>query len=129
MIYLSAAQVLFIHARLIAETGGTPGISDLGLLSAAVARPRATFAGQELYTTPFTKAAALIDSVVKNHPFVDGNARVAIGAATILLLRNGQLLTVSNPQLEEFTRQIIRHQLTLSEIATWLEENSKASDD
>jgi death-on-curing protein len=81
VIYLTAAQVLFIHARLLAETGGAAGIRDLGLLEAAVARPQATFDGQDLYPDRFAKAAALMASLVGNHPIVDGNKRVGITAA------------------------------------------------
>ena len=73
MIYLTPEQVLFIHARLITETGALIGSWDSGLLQSAVARPQATFDGQELYPDVFSKAAALMDSLVNNHPFVDGN--------------------------------------------------------
>ena len=83
MNYISITQVLFIHMRLIAETGGSPGIRDIGLLAAAVARPQATFDAQDLYPDIFTKTAALMDSLVRNHPFVDGNKRVGITAAGI----------------------------------------------
>ena len=81
MTYLTVEQVLFIHMRLIAETGGSPGLRDLGLLASAVARPQATFGGEDLYPDLLSKAAALMDSLVRNHPFVDGNKRVGITAA------------------------------------------------
>ena len=55
MIYLTATQILFIHSRLVAETGGGTGIRDLGLISAAVARPQATFDGEDLYQISFKK--------------------------------------------------------------------------
>ena len=57
MNYLTTEQVLFIHARLISETGGSHGVLDLGLLLTAVARPQVTFDGQELYSELFPKAA------------------------------------------------------------------------
>ncbi|MCB0062562.1 MAG: type II toxin-antitoxin system death-on-curing family toxin, partial [Caldilineaceae bacterium] len=101
--YLTAAQVLFIHDRLIAETGGSPGIRDLGLLAAAVARPQATFDGVDLYPTRFTKAAALMASLVNNHPFVDGNKRVGITAAGLFLRLNSYRLRATNAELERFT--------------------------
>lgn len=85
MNYLTTAQVLFIHARLVAETGGTPGIRDLGLLEAAVARPQAPFDGEDLYPDLATKAAALMASLVGNHPFVDGSKRAGITDAAIFL--------------------------------------------
>jgi death-on-curing protein len=69
MDYLTAKQVLFIHARLIEETGGEHGIHDLGLLISPVERPRATFDKKDLYADIFAKAAALFDSLIRNHPF------------------------------------------------------------
>ena len=60
---LTPEQVLFIHSRLVGETGGSHGVRDLGLLESTVARPKATFDGKELYPNLFTKAAALMDSL------------------------------------------------------------------
>jgi death on curing protein len=126
--YLSAAQVLFIHARLIAETGGAPGIRDLGLLVAAVARPQATFAGEDLYPDLFTKAAALMDSLTSNHPFVDGNKRVGITATGLFLVLNGRRLTASNATLEQFALLVAQSQLTFSQVASWFQDYSKEFD-
>lgn len=125
MIYLSVAQVLFIHMRLIAETGGSSGLRDLGLLAAAVARPQATFDGQDLYPDRFTKTAALLDSLIHNHPFVDGNNRVAITAAAFFLALNGRRLTVSNENMERFTLLAAQSQLTFEQMTKWLQEYSK----
>ena len=127
MSYLTVEQVLFIHMRLIAETGGSPGLRDLALLASAVARPQATFAGEELYPDLFSKAAALMDSLVRNHPFVDGNKRVGITAAGLFLLRNGQRLTASNAELESFTLQVARGEMPLEQITTWLRDHSTAT--
>ena len=121
---LTPEQVLFIHARLVAETGGIHGVRDLGLLESAVARPQATFDGVELYTGLFMKAAALLDSLVNNHPFTDGNKRTGIAAAALLLRINGYRLTATNPELEKFTLQVATHHLPLSQIAAWLEQFS-----
>ena len=95
MNYLTAAQVLFIHARLIAETGGATGLRDLGLLEDAVTRPQATFDGADLYPDRWAQAAALMASLVQSHPFVDGNKRVGVTAAGIFLQRNGLRLTAT----------------------------------
>ena len=88
MQYLSPEQVLFIHARLIAETGGEHGVRDIGLLQSAVARPKATFDNKELYPDVANKAAALMESLINNHPFVDGNKRTGITAAVLFLRIN-----------------------------------------
>lgn len=119
MTYLTAAQVLFIHARLLAETGGAPGVRDLGLLETAVARPQATFDSTDPYPDLFSKAAALIASLLDNHPFVDGNKRAGITAAAIFLQRNGARLTASNHEVEAFALSVAQGRLTVSEIAAW----------
>lgn len=128
MIYLTAPQVLFIHARLIVETGGSGGIRDLGLLQAAIARPQATFGGQELYPDLFTKTAALLESLVANHPFVDGNKRVGIAAAGLFLRVNGYRLQVNNDDLETFVLQVAQGQWRVEEMAVWFERNSHAEE-
>ena len=124
MIYLTVAQVLFIHARLSAETGGAPGIRDLGLLESAVARPRAACDAQDLYLDRFTTCAALMASLVRNHPFVDGNKRVAITAAGLFLRRNGVQLAATNAEVEELTLEVARGAMTIDQIATWFAEHT-----
>jgi death-on-curing protein len=123
MKYLTVEQVLFLHARIIEETGGSHGVGDIGLLQSAVARPQAVFEDQDLYPDVFSKAAAFMDSLVRNHPFVDGNKRTGITAAAVFLRRNGWLLSVSNRKLEAFTMQVLRAELSLSQIAQWLREH------
>ena len=125
MKYLSEKQVLFIHARLISETGGLHGMLDLGLLQSAVARPQATFDGQELYPDLFTKAAALLESLVGNHAFVDGNKRTTITAAGIFLSVNGYRLTANNQQLEAFTLQCAQRLVSFEQIAVWLKNHTE----
>lgn len=127
MNYLTAEQVLFIHARLIAETGGEGGVLDLGLLLSAVARPQATFDQQELYPDLFSKAAALLESLIGNHAFVDGNKRTAITSAGLFLRINGYHLKASNQELESFTLQCAQHRIPLGQMVFWLKEHSVKS--
>lgn len=129
MRYLTAQQVLFLHARLIAETGGSHGVRDTGLLASAVARPQATFEGKDLYPDLFSKAAALMQSLIRNHPFVDGNKRTGIAAAGLFLKRNGWQLTAGNAELESFTLHVADAQPDVAQIATWLEEHSRRERD
>lgn len=121
MQYLAAEQVLFIHARLITETGGAHGVRDLGMLLSAVARPQASFDGVDLYTDVFSKAAALLDSLIGNHPFVDGNKRTGITAAGLFLRQNGYRLTASNSELEAFTLRVAQGSMPLEEQAAWFQ--------
>lgn len=117
--YLTPEQVLFLHSRVIAETGGPQGILDLGMLLSALGRPQASFGDQDLYPDLLTKAAALFDSLVRNHPFVDGNKRTAIAATGIFLRVNGYQLTVENSEMVRFTLACAQTQLTMDEIVEW----------
>jgi death-on-curing protein len=123
-VYLSVQQVLFLHMRLIEETGGSYGILDLGMLEAAVARPRPKFGGEELYPGLAAKAAALMQSIILNHPMVDGNKRLGITAAGIFLQINGLPLRASNAALEAFTMRVAQGGVGFEEIASWLDKNS-----
>ncbi len=125
MKYLAPEQVLFIHARLVDETGGRHGIRDLGMLLSALARPQATFDGNELYPDLFSKAAALMESLTQNHPFLDGNKLTGITATAMFLQINGYKLTASNAELEKFTFAVVLEHVPTKEIATWFERNTK----
>ncbi|MBN1148775.1 MAG: type II toxin-antitoxin system death-on-curing family toxin [Anaerolineales bacterium] len=122
---LTAEQVLFLHARLVEETGGEHGLRDLNLLLSALGRPQTSFDGEDLYPDLFSKAAALADSLIRNYPFVDGNKRTGIAAAGLFLFRNGYRLTVANTELETFTIAIAQSQKTIEEIADWLHNNTQ----
>lgn len=121
--YLTPEQVLFIHARVIGASGGEHGVRDLGLLAAAIARPQATFDQQELYPDNFSKAAALLESLVLNHPFVDGNKRTGIASAALFLRRNGWRMQAGNSDLARFTLRVADQHVPLREIADWLQDN------
>ena len=125
MRYLTPEQVLFIHARLIAETGGEHGVRDLGLLQSAVSRPQAVFEGNELYPDIYHKAAALLESLVNNHPFVDGNKRTGITAAAMFLKINDLTLTASNQQVESFVLSVAAGKQEFESIVKWLKTYSR----
>ncbi len=124
MKYLTPEQVLFVHHRLIEETGGRHGIHDLTLLQSALARPMATFDNNALYPDLFAKAASLMHSLIKNHPFTDGNKRTAIATASIFLLRNNYSLKASNKELERFTLKVTSENVKLQEMAYWFKRHS-----
>lgn len=125
MNYLSTEQVLFLHARLIKETGGSLGVHDIGLLKAAIARPQSTFDGDDLYPDLISKAAALVHSLIENHPFIDGNKRVGITAAGLFLKLNGVHLIADSKELEEFTLTIAKGVSNILEIRVWLEQKTE----
>ena len=125
MEYLTPAEVLLLHALLIQRTGGTSGVRDMGLLESALARPQAAFGQDDLYPDLWSKAAALMHSLIKNHPFVDGNKRTALTATGVFLELNGHRLATSNEAVLEFTRQAATEEIELAEIADWLEAHSQ----
>ncbi len=125
MRYLTEQQIQRLHNKIIEETGGSTGIRDAGLLDAAIARPQASFGGEDLYITVFTKAAALLESIAMNHPFVDGNKRTAAGSAALTLRINGWKLSASEVDLEDFVVDVVVRRPSIDEIAEWLEANSR----
>lgn len=118
-VFLTPQQLLFIHARLIETTGGSHGLRDLGLLESAAARPHAAFDGAELNPDVFYKAAALMESLAQNHPFVDGNKRTAITTTALFLWQNGRRLQTTNEELERFTLMVVNERPSLDEITVW----------
>lgn len=111
--------------RLIDETGGTPGVRDLGMLQAAVARPQATYGDADLYPDAFEKAAALMHSLILNHPMVDGNKRLSVSAAAVFLERNGYRLAATNEEVEAFTLRAAQGLEDVDALAAWLRRNSQ----
>lgn len=108
VVFLSVAEVLRIHRRIIADFGGEDGLRDRGLLESAVAMPHARFDGAFLHADLLhgnlpTMAAAYHFHLCANHPFVDGNKRVAVAAAEIFLLANGAELSATDDELEQLT--------------------------
>ena len=86
---ISIKEVEIIHNILIDKFGGSKGIRDIGLLESALARPFATFDDNDLYPNPTEKASAILESIVINHPFIDGNKRTAYTLMRLILLENG----------------------------------------
>ncbi|MDA0919997.1 MAG: type II toxin-antitoxin system death-on-curing family toxin, partial [Planctomycetota bacterium] len=87
MRYLTLSEVLFLHTRVIEQSGGAEGVLDLGRVESAIAQPQMSFGGQELYPEIHTKAASLCFSLVMNHPFNDGNKRIGHAAMEVFLAR------------------------------------------
>jgi death-on-curing protein len=124
VIYLTAEQVLFLHDRLVEETGGEHGVRDLGGLESALARPQAAFGGTEFYPDLMTKTAVVMDGIIRNHPFLDGNKRAGVATAALFLEVNGHRLTATNAELERFTLLVTTAKPDIEEIAEWFRANT-----
>ena len=122
---LGYRQVLWIYRRIIEETGGTFGVRDDGLLRSALARPHASFGGQDLYPTLFEKTAALAESLVRNHPFVDGNKRTALACLRVALKREGLQVVASQEAKASLMEKIAAKQVTVQDVADWLAKHTK----
>lgn len=117
--YLRVVDVLAIHAILIDEFGGTDGVRDLGALEAAMFRPQTGY-----YEDPIAEAAALLESLVQNHPFLDANLRIAVAAADVHLRMNGHELAGDSMDHHRFLIGLMgRGNLDWKAIDAWLREN------
>ena len=114
MRYLTLGEVVELHRRVLQAGGGAPGIRDLGALDSAVAQPKATFGGVDLYPTVVEKVAALCFSLVRNHPFVDGNKRVGHAAMETFLVLNGTEIAAAVDDQERLMLDLAAGQPSLS---------------
>jgi death-on-curing protein len=122
---ISLEGLVWMHTVAVQEFGGSSGIRDRGLLESALARSLASFGGKNLYDTPFKRAAALAESLVLNHGFVDGNKRTAMYAMAAWLEREGYVIEAERGALRDLALAIASHELSIEQISAWLEQRSK----
>lgn len=125
LIFLDIEEVYIIHEQMIRIGGGRTGIRDFTLLHSAVERMKATFAGKSLYPTIWFKAGSLIHSIIKNHPFSDGNKRTGFFSTLRFLNLNGYDIAAERKEIVEFALSVDTKNLTLSQISRWLKKHSK----
>ena len=125
MKYLTAKEVLIVHALLIDEIGGSHGIRDLGLLQAAVHKPQAMFAGKELYKNIFQKSAVLLEALVSYHVFIDGNKRTALTATARFLHENKYELTASNKEVAFVVLEVATKEINIKKLEIWIKKNCR----
>jgi death-on-curing protein len=101
--HLTVEIVREIHAEAIAKFGGSDGVRDIALLESAVAAPQASFGGNSPYKDLAEVAAAYLFYLCRNHPFIDGNKRAALGACIVFLRLNGTEPSPDGPEWEELT--------------------------
>lgn len=127
MRYLTLIEVLELHRRIIEQSGGALGVRDFGLLESAIAQPRMTFGGEELYSSLIEKSVALGFSIIMNHPFVDGNKRTGHAAVETLLILNGMEISASVNEQERVMLAIASGEMGRKEFVEWLQEYITAS--
>ena len=118
--YLSFAEVLDLHGRVVVQAGGAAGVRDLGSLESAVARPRATFGGDDLYPDLAAKAAALGHALMANHPFRDGNKRVGHAAMEVFLVLTGFELAAEVDEAERVILDVASGRRSGEALADWV---------
>jgi death on curing protein len=118
--YLSLGEVVELHRRVVAQAGGASGLRNLGALESAVAQPRATFGGADLYPTLAAKAAALGYSLALNHAFVDGNKRVAHAALETFLVLNGYELAAEVDEGEQVMLALAAGAISREQLTAWV---------
>jgi len=106
---------------LVDETSGSHSVRDLNMLLSALGRPQASYDNHDLYPDITTKAAALMDSLIRNHPFLDANKRTGIAAAAMFLRMNGYQLNATNSELEEFTLRVAQSKHRIEDMAGWFQ--------
>ena len=118
--YLTLAEALAIHDDQIKRYGGSAGVRDLGLLEAALFRPQTGY-----YAGFIEGAAALWESLAQNHPFIDGNKRVAFAASYTFLAINGLRITADAQAAYGFIAGLYgANEFTFERLAAWLQENT-----
>ena len=120
MRYLTVGEVLEIYSRVMKQSGGAVGILDLGALESAVAQPRMTFNGKELYPTIVEKASALGFSLIQNHPFVDGNKRAGHAAMESFLMFNGYEISASVDEQVKIVLGVASGKIDRNAFTDWL---------
>ena len=113
-----------IHKILIDTFGGAHGIRDLSALESALKRPFQTFDKKELYPRAIDKAAALAESILNNHPFIDGNKRTGYVLMRLFLLQNGADIQATQQDKYEFVISVASGKIRFEEIVSWLEKHS-----
>jgi len=120
MITLTILNITAIHEKLIAATGGSHGLRDFGLLESAVLGCYQSFGDVDLYPTIIEKAARIAYAVCKNHPFIDGNKRVAVTSMLVMLRLNGIVPSFTQLELIDLGLGIADGSISYEEIVAWL---------
>lgn len=117
-------EVLDIHRMLIQKFGGTPGVREEGLLRAALERPFSGFGEVEFYPSAEEKAAAIIESIVTNHPFIDGNKRTGYVLMRLLLMQYGKDISASQDEKHDLVIAVASGKVDFQQILAWIKDKA-----
>lgn len=120
---LDKELIISIHSQLISTFGGSDGIKDENMLESAIYAPFQTFSGEDLFPTIYQKAARLGFGLVSNHPFIDGNKRIAAHAMLIFLDLNGIEIQYTNDELSEIFLAIADNRAKYDDLLSWIIEH------
>jgi len=120
MMVLTIREIIALHEKLTISTGGASGLRDIGLLESAVLGCYQSFGGMDLYPTITEKAARIAYALSKNHPFIDGNKRVAVSAMIVMLRMNGVNLRHTQQELIELGLSIADGSIDYGDILAWV---------
>lgn len=123
---LSVEQTLYLHECIMNKTGGKHGILNFFSLLSSLERCKTTFLGDDVYPTTLEKAATILQSLITNHPFVDGNKRTAYQTMKRFLFINGIKMKCSQKEISRFCISIPAKKHTMIEIVSWLKNNTTA---
>jgi len=118
-------DVLLIHERFIQEFGGASGLKDKGLLESAISRPFQTFDGKDLYISVEEKASSILESMLINHPFVDGNKRTGYALYRLLLLSSNMDIDASEDEKYDFVISVAEGKTNYEGILNWTRKRIK----
>jgi death-on-curing protein len=121
---LTQTQILNMHSLLIKQTGGIDGLRDEGLLDSALNAPFLSFDGKDLYKTIQAKAARLGFSLIKNHPFIDGNKRIGILSMVVFLEINGVDISCTDEELIDIGLSLADGVMDTKALLKWVIEHS-----
>ena len=120
---ITLKEALLLQSYSIRDFGGNEGIRDKDLLESALERPSATFGGEELYHTTFAKAAAILESILKNHPFVDGNKRTGWLVCIVVLRCHDYKFIFTQEEAYDFVIKVASTHTAFEEIVDYIEAN------
>ena len=124
MIWLpNVEQIVRLHSKMIARSGGSDGVRDIGLVESAIMRADAGYGDYDVYPTAEQKAAAICCGLVGNHGFIDGNKRIGVAALLLILRKNGVELQYTQSELIQFGWDLAQDLVSVADCVQWIEQH------